>query len=65
MLSSLMPFQSQYMDEDVLIKVKIFIEITSNILLGLQDSINKTPQNVDISFTTDYDQLACLKEPTE
>ena len=43
MLSSLMPFQSQYMDEDVLIKVKIFIEITSNILLGLQDSINKTP----------------------
>ena len=60
-----MPFQSQYMDEDILKKVKIFIEITTDILLGLQDSINKTPQNVDISFTSDYDQYACRKEPTE
>ena len=55
MLSSLMPFQSQYIDEDVLKKVKIFIEITTKILLGLQSSMNKTPPNVNISFTSDFD----------
>ena len=52
-------------DEDVMKKMKIFIEPTTNVLQGLQDSINKTPQNVHISFTPDYDQYACLKEPTE
>ena len=34
-------------------------------LLGLQDSINKTTQNVHISFAPDYVQYACRKEPTE
>ena len=54
--SSLKPFQSQYIvDEDVMKKWKIFIEPTTKELLGLQDSINKTPQNFHISFTPDYD----------
>ena len=46
-------------------KGKIFIEPTTNMLLGLQDSINKTPQNFLVSFTPDYDQYAYRKEPTE
>ena len=42
-----------------------FIEMTTNILLGLQSSINKTPQNVDIIFTSDYDKYACRTELTQ
>ena len=34
-------------------------------LLGLQGSINKTPQNFYMSFTPDYGQYACWKKPTE
>ena len=37
MLCSLMPFQPQYINEDILQKVKISIETTTNIPLGLQD----------------------------
>ena len=64
MLISLLPLQSQCINEDVVKKVKIFIETTTNIPLGLQKSIYKTPQNVNISFTPDNDQYACRKEPT-
>ena len=53
MLNSMMPFQSQYLNGDVPKKVKIFIETTANIPLGLQESVNKTPQNFNISFTPD------------
>ena len=45
--------------------MKIFIEPITNMLLGLQDSINKSSKNFHISFTPDYDQYACRKEPTE
>ena len=55
-----MPFQSQYIiDEDVIKKLKIFIEPTKN-MLGSQDSINKTTQNVHISFTPDYTKYICF-----
>ena len=33
--------------------------------LGLQDTTNKTPWNIEISLTPDIDQCACRKEPTE
>ena len=43
--------------------MKIVIETTTKIPLGFQESINKTPQNVNISFTPDNDQYVCRKEP--
>ena len=56
MLSSLMLFQSQYIDEDVLIKLKIFVETTTG-------SIGIAENSTECSYqlTPDNDQYACRK----
>ena len=62
MLSSIMSFQSQFIDEEVLKKEQFLLNpqqtLTTNMLLGRQDSIFQTPQNVHISFTSDYYQYS-------
>ena len=62
MLSSLMSFQSQFIDEEVLKKVQFLLNpqqtLTTNMLPVWQNSIFQTPQNVLISFTSDYYQYS-------
>ena len=62
-----MSFKSHDIDEDVMKKLRFFfIETTANILLGVQDSISRTLQNVHISFTPDnYYRYTRRKELTE
>ena len=45
-----MPFQSQYVNEDVLKKSEEFYKNHTKHSVGVTGSINKTPQTVDISL---------------